>query len=185
MVAYAGLFLGGAGLALWAAMFCWAEPLIVASREEATRAACAQNLREVGLACKLYAQTYQDTLPADFKSMAQAKFRNVYRLTNCPGNSTPQAPRDPAALEDPDYCDYLYLGNGITLKQLTPQTVIAADRPGNHSGYINVLTGDGRVTGYRGESLESIARRENLVLPKPPAAAPRAPSVPVTVESPP
>lgn len=121
----------------------------VRPREPAYRARCANNLRQIGLACVLYANDYGHAFP---DSLATAMLREglspevfICGMTNdtkSPG-TTPQ--EQVAALAQPGHCSFTYVGSDLT-DQAHTDTVVAFEDPANHNMEgANVLYADAHV----------------------------------------
>ncbi len=124
------------------------------ARGRARRAACASNLRQVGMVLQMYAQENEGRFPKGetsgkiFKILEEKGTLGSLELLNCPAN-----PVDEVDLGDPDGVGY-YIDPAIP-EEYDRQRVIAADRSPwerNHDGEgVNVLFADGSVKFIRPE----------------------------------
>jgi len=146
-------------------------PALGSAREKARRINCAANLKQIGLACKMYANDYSEAFPPDFKTLVEQKYLDAYKVYMCPSTSH-TAGSSPEDVENPAHCDYLYFGAGHTEAEIGSEVVLACDRPGNHTRYFNLLFGDGHVASLPGNSLEDALQKNHARLP-PGAAVPK------------
>lgn len=175
-MALAGLILGYVFLvvcavAILAIVAGMLLPALGGARDKARQLNCAGNLKQIGLACKMYAADYSEEFPPNFKTLVTAKYLDAYKIYVCPSTSH-TAGSSPGDVENPAHCDYLYFGGGHTERDIDQKAVLACDRPGNHRRLFNVVFGDGHSESLRGDSLEAALRTRGLSLP-PGAAAER------------
>jgi len=128
-------------------------PAMAMAREKARRVNCSGNLKNIGTALRLYADTYEEYFPppdnaAGLHILYDGDFLRTFKTLVCP--STDTAPDSDAVLSDTNL-DYVYEG-GLSQKSCKAETGIAADRTqaGNHNTFGNVLFGDGHVEGFKG-----------------------------------
>ena len=129
---------------------------------------CLRHLVQIGTACTMYAMD-EGMLPPDFEALHETQllqFGEVYRCSE----SVHTFPEGPADFRKVQFRDYAYFGAGLKVGEADGKTIVAADQPGNHKSFFNILFGDGHVAGMSGASLEEIARREGLTLGKKPGA---------------
>ena len=103
-------------------------PSLTRAREMARRAACASNLRQVGIVLVAYAEANNDALPPDLDTLIKQSSMpsNIFI---CPAAVEAQEP-------------YIYVPVG-TMNDLDPQTPWVIENPENHGGKGgNVLYGD-------------------------------------------
>ncbi len=134
-------------------------PAIARAREAARRAACSNNLRQIGTLCKMYSQDYSDTWPCNgsYDRTALALLYSTYTQNDeifiCPSDSDPNQTLDGGvATSDFDYAYY----SGSTTSDYNDSTLsatwVGADgwdggtgSANSHSGGCNALYGDGHV----------------------------------------
>jgi prepilin-type processing-associated H-X9-DG protein len=115
--------------------------------ETANRVKCQRNLRQIGTAITLYANTNQGAYPPDLGTLAKTMdvalevFCCPSAGTQPPANSTP----DQAAKWVNQNSDYIYIG--ATMKTgAAPELVVAYEKDADHGGDgINMLFADGHV----------------------------------------
>ncbi len=144
--ALAGAILGGVGtlatpmLAILAGIML---PALGAAREKARTVQCMSNLRQIGVACIVYANENGNRLPPDLSSLSSCGV--AAPVLTC--TSDPQK-----AGAQPGYSSYQYFGRGMTLSAVkNPSlTVLACERGGNHRNAVNILFADSHVETLRG-----------------------------------
>jgi prepilin-type processing-associated H-X9-DG protein len=140
--------------------------------ENANIVQCRNNLKQISLACKAYAEADKDgMLPPDFKSLTSAHSSyadNAWenKMFTCPSSRFANE-----HIGDNRNRDFNYFGRGHKETELNAKTVLAVDRPGNHKGkFINVLFGDGHVEGVKvpkGTDLRALAAQRGWKIPEP------------------
>ena len=100
------------------------------------RRVCRSNLRQIGLACIIYAQDHKEFFPPNLEVLGKEgyiKKEGFPKLMKCPAQE-----------ED---VGYIYIGAGKSLKaaENPPRTIIAYDKSPIHQNGRNVLLGDGHV----------------------------------------
>ena len=148
-MAIAGLTLGILNVVLWGAyfglIFAIMVPTMGMARQTANQVKCASNLKQIGLALRMYSDAnggaFPDTIEQFVADPAAGLTSAVY---DCPVTPTaPPATSAPAALTGS--IEYVYVGKGLTNK--TPPTTILAYEPvANHGTGSNILYADGTVT---------------------------------------
>ena len=127
-------------------------PALASAREKSRRVTCSSNLNHIGLALRSYADDYEEYFPDGDnaeglnKLVLQGAMKTMQPFT-CPSTKTPVSV-DGLLLATS--LDYLYK-SGFTEKNCNADTGYMADRIGtpNHTGFGNVLYGDGHVQGYK------------------------------------
>ena len=123
-------------IAILAAMLL---PALSKAKEGARRASCLNNLKQIGLACHMYAQDNNGVFP-DKLSLLYPEYISSLRIFVCPSTDDKISSLD----EIDENMSYVYIG-GLT-EDNDPDTVLVYEKPGNHgkAGY-NELFLDGRV----------------------------------------
>lgn len=118
--------------------------------EHANRARCAENLRQIGLAIRLYCNDDEQHYPSDVGLLLPTPAMSLSAETFvCP--STTDTKRTPSAqqaakLLSAGHCSYIYVGAGMTSSAGSDE-VVALELPDNHSkDGGNVLYGDHHVS---------------------------------------
>lgn len=122
-------------------------PALNSAREKARRISCCSNLKQIGIASKLYSGDYDDNFPdkdnADALEILRAnQYLTDYTIFICPSTST--IPGHSGAITK-NNCSYIYFG-GLT-EATSPDMALAMDNPKNHSRYVNIMYVDGSVRG--------------------------------------
>ena len=121
----------------------------VSAREKARRISCASNLKCIGLAIKQYAMDYKDNFPqgdnaAGLNELIKQEYLTERIVYVCPSTNVNKA-KEGTDMTDAN-CSYIYMG-GFSERD-SGDIPLAFDKPGNHSGYVNVLFKDGHVSGF-------------------------------------
>ena len=90
---------------------------------------CAQNLVELGSALKRFADAHQGMLPDSLERLTEQGFPVDSETCRCPAR----------------HLHYIYLGDRLSARRISPDTPIVFDRLPNHPGHLNVLYVDFRV----------------------------------------
>ncbi len=166
-VARAGLGLAYVSVILLLARGCFGQ-VVDSPRERGRRINCGANLKQVGLACKMWADDHAGTFPPGFRILWNSKYLDAAKIYLCPSTKH-KAATESAQVTDPQHCDYVYFGAGQTAENPDcAKTVLAADRTGNHQGYWNVLFADGHVEGLDaapGTDFATAVRAKGWTLP--------------------
>jgi len=125
---------------------------ISASRGMATRVKCSNNLRQVGIACQMYAVDNNDRFPPSLEALVPKYIENA-RVLRCPGSSG---------------ANYVYLKG--RRPAMSGKTILAYGPAGSHgSGGFNVLFVDAHVEAWAGSrraELEAAAARQEADIKK-------------------
>jgi len=143
-------------------------PALSQAREKARRINCQSNLKQVGVALKLYAHDYTETFPeSDNVTGMNRLYENDYLTTTrvyiCPSTKDVAGTAGLAQLLAVNV-SYQFAG-GLTEDSCGTDTGIAIDdfnntmgtagNTSNHAKYGNVLFGDGHVKGFAGADWNS------------------------------
>ncbi len=127
-------------------------PALAMSRESARKISCTNNLKQIGLALRMYSNVYDEHFPPGNDAKGLDMLRSTGFLENprvfvCPCRKDVKPAKSGEPLTD-QTTSYLYIG-GLTEAD-NPETPIACDKPNNHDKYGNILFVDGHVRGYAG-----------------------------------
>ena len=118
---------------------------------KATTPYCAANLKNIGIACLMYADRHNGNFPDTLEETLRTTGLTVASLI-CPATNDDPAPGETAAeqiarLHEGHHLSYVYSGKGLTTSVPNPSTVILAYEPlSNHKGDgANFLFADGHV----------------------------------------
>ena len=159
----------GVGLAISIVIVLFLAALIVlpqlgGSRDQPYRAACAGNLRAIGLAIQAYADGHGGAYPESIQQLVQRGHLYDPRLLVCRASTdTPARGSTPeqivADLDSGGHLSYVYVGSGLTAGS-DRQTIIMHEHPSNHAGRGgSVLLSDGTAHWLGGPELRALAAR--------------------------
>ncbi len=150
----------------------WCGFVVKKERATAHRQLCASQLISLGQAILLYCNENRGHLPQSWREiyLTQDATAGVFV---CPASDDVPADGDNAdaraqQLIADGHCSYQYLGGG-NIKDLTPDIVLAVEKPFHHGSDFgaNVLFGDGRVRHMTGAAskqiVDAISRGERPV----------------------
>lgn len=131
-------------------------PALSQAREKARRISCTSNLKQIGLAIRMYSQEFKERFPdqsgrVGFEQLRAGGYLENVKMYTCP--STTDNITDGYALTNAAITvSYGYLG-GLT-ESVAVDSAMALDGSlrGNHIKYGNVLFVDGHVQGFAGTS---------------------------------
>lgn len=160
-MALAGLITGYIGIFLIGIMILPAMllPALSNARDSARKISCVNNLKQIGLALRLYSNVYNDQFPPydgakGLEMLRKEGFLEAPKIFVCPSTGTkPAAPGEPLT---EDTVDYVYVGGHSEADSV--DIVMVYDKDGNHKNYGNTLYLDGHVKGYRGKNWKERAR---------------------------
>lgn len=158
-------------------------PALARAREEARKASCKNNLKNIGLLCKMYAQDYGDMWPnGDEARGSSESYRNYYKdlfdssvadnpdTFLCPSSSTAR-PSTLGTGYDMDSTDYAYHTFKWSDSDLATTSVAAdawegdtapGDDDNSHSAGSNSLWGDGHIEWLNKEYVGDTDKLEHL-----------------------
>lgn len=150
-------------------------PALSLAREKARRTSCLNNLKQIGLAMRMYSGDNRENFPAAFTNLSGYVGSNSVAVFRCPSQATNQAPAS-VSLIGSGYCSYnlrlAAVGQGMTEAD-SPSAVIACDKNegvdigtialnasvtfgGNHKGAGgNILFVDSHVEWLNGGAINS------------------------------
>jgi len=162
-----GMLVLGYGLLLFAFALL---PGGISERKCAERAACKNNLKQIGLALHIYSTDHAGRFPDRLSQLYPDYAKDLSDFV-CPSTED--------KLSSPDEIDqntsYRYVA-GLTSED-DPDHVLAYDKPGNHRYQIgsNVLFVDGHVEWMREETLEKTLAEEQRIRAGPQGTEPPSP----------
>ena len=135
-------------------------PALSQAREKARRINCAGNLKQLGLAMRMYSSDYAEKFPAPgadasgLELLRKNDYLTTYKVYICP--STTQDPLTGTAALVAANCSYQY--NDLESEDTCgTATGLCRDNNNNHTKFGNVLFGDGHVKGFAGTDWTSNA----------------------------
>lgn len=132
-------------------------PALNAAREKARRATCLNNLKQIGIAMRLYSGDYQERFPSGSATttlvawgLLTNNYQIGYKTWICTSDSG-QVAGSQSSTWGPTNVSYAYAGFGLT-ESVQPDTPLAADRT-NSSGGSGTITGSTPYAGTPNNSL--------------------------------
>lgn len=110
---------------------------------------CAENLVELGNALKRFADAHQGMLPDSLERLTELGYPVDSETCRCPAR----------------HLHYIYLGDRLSARSISPDTPIVFDRLPNHPGHLNVLYADfrvGRIDAGEKKNYSSLFRLNNM-----------------------
>jgi prepilin-type processing-associated H-X9-DG protein len=131
-------------------------PSLARARAQAVTVQGMSRLRQVGIACQMYAVEHKDEMPAHLADLIADEELSDARVLMPAGQKGPEiteetraaAKKDITALakEIDERTDIVYVGKGMQTKDVKPSMVVAYEKPSRrNSRGISVLFGDGHV----------------------------------------
>jgi prepilin-type processing-associated H-X9-DG protein len=152
-MAIAGISTGSVGIVLVivqiAILAGMLLPALNAAREKARRISCASNLKQIGLAVRMYSQENNEQYPdkngaEGLEMLRVGGYLENTKIYTCPSTTTAMA----GGKLTEENVDYVYIGGRNESDNV--DTVIAYDKPNNHNKFGNALFVDGHVAGFAG-----------------------------------
>jgi prepilin-type N-terminal cleavage/methylation domain-containing protein/prepilin-type processing-associated H-X9-DG protein len=138
-------------------------PALSQAREKARRISCTSNLKQIGLALRMYSQEYKERFPeknarSGLEMLRSGGYLESVKMYTCP--STTDAITDGFDLNGAGVTvSYGYVGGLTESNAVDSGLACDAYARSNHTKYGNVLFVDGHVAGFAGGSWAS---NENL-----------------------
>jgi prepilin-type processing-associated H-X9-DG protein len=141
----------------------------------ANRIKCSNNLRQITLACIMYANSHDGRFPDDLQTLLATE-EITSDVFLCPAGGKERAPHTQPAMPAEQFhrhhCDYVYLGRGVT-NAAGAETPVAYEPLANHDGHgMNVAFADAHVDWLDREA--ALKFLEELKAGKKPPATQRA-----------
>jgi hypothetical protein len=144
-------------LVVWG-MYAWGQiryPYgLGVSRETSRRVNCAGNLKQIGLACIIYAHEHDGQFPASFSDLHH-EYLGDGKVYSCP-----------SALEPKEFAadsNYRYVAAGLA--ETASRAAPLAYCVGHHYRHITVLFSDGSVSGESHATWSRFAAKNDMILP--------------------
>lgn len=128
---------------------CFVRKTLHISRERARRISCKSNLKQIGLAARMYSNVYFEEFPnfngrTGLQMLATNGFLENTQVYICPSTE------DDVAITTDISANASYAWAGGLNEASSVDSAISADRAFNHTNWGNVLFVDGHVKGYAG-----------------------------------
>ena len=125
-------------------------PALSQAREKARRISCTSNLKQIGLAIRMYSQEFRERFPdkpgtTGLEMLRAGGYLENTKMYTCP--STTDSIGDGSPITS-GTCSYEYAGN--MNENSSVDSGLARDKNSNHIKYGNVLFVDGHVQGFAG-----------------------------------
>src|SRR5665213_331349 len=126
-------------------------PALGKAHTQAPRIKCAANLKNIGLAIQIYANSHDGRFPATFEELLLTTDLTP-EIFVCPDSNDVPAPGNTAAdqathLRAGHHLSYVYVGKGLTMSVLNAANVVVAYEPlkNHHGDGSNFFFADGHV----------------------------------------
>jgi prepilin-type processing-associated H-X9-DG protein len=130
------------------------------------RTNCSGNLKQIGLACLMYAGDYSGDYPPDLAMLEKEYILKAGKVYSCPKSAKGLRTISSSELQA-GRVDYDYFGAGLRDDHKDAQRVVlAADKQGNHSDqWMNFLFADGHVEGCKARDIDDAAKKNGWIIP--------------------
>ena len=160
--AVAGITLGAISFLIMPLLISILLPSLNRAREQANRVKCAANMRQLGVAMMMYANTYNNHFPEKLEEVLQAGPTLPATAFICPDDdktppSTSSLQTEQSEIASGKHCSYIYTGGDLTASA-SPDTVLLYEPLTNHlkeGG--NVLFADGHVEWFKAKEIQNIS----------------------------
>ena len=123
-------------------------PALALAREKARRAACLNNLKQIGLAFKLYAGDYREAYPSSFTNLGSYVGSNSVQIFRCPSAApNPNAPASVMVMDGTWSCYKMRTGMS---ESDSPSAVLACDK-GASNEFAATASGDLFSINHKGD----------------------------------
>jgi prepilin-type N-terminal cleavage/methylation domain-containing protein/prepilin-type processing-associated H-X9-DG protein len=124
-------------------------PALNAAREKARRISCASNLKQIGLAVRMYSQEYNEKYPAPavaaitaYEMLRSGGYLENTKIYTCPTTT------HSSNVTQVTFTSYQY-APGIT-EASSVDSAISMDKDSDHGKFGNILFVDGHISGFAG-----------------------------------
>ena len=121
-LAIAGIALGAAGIMLTFVAAGLLLPALAQAKSKAQSINCINNLKQIGLAARMYSSDSKGAFPADFAAMKV--YLNTPKILVCPADGS-KTRADSWGGFGPNNATYVWMGAGLNEDKLNPNQVIA------------------------------------------------------------
>ena len=144
-------------------------PALSLAREKARQISCTNNLKQIGLAIRMYSGVNDDQFP-NYNGLATdaldmlvtSGFLENTKMYVCPSTTdTVRTSTDISAGNATNHSSYLY-ATGLS-ESSSVDSGLARDRNTNHDRYGNILFVDGHVKGYAGSNWTNSSGSSNFI----------------------
>jgi hypothetical protein len=122
---------------------------LLSSSPVSPRVKSASNLRQIGQAILLYSSDNNGAYPDSFRTILLSEDVSSDRFVSPLSFDTPAQGGNQQAIADQltagGHLSYVYLGNGLTTTNVTPDTIVAYEKLEHVVDGTNILYSDGRV----------------------------------------